>query len=81
MTHEQFCYWLQDFLELSGEGASMTPEQVKMVREHLATCFVKVTPPLQEAPPVRSGTSPADWLLRQPDVTCGVVGIAGRSFC
>lgn len=49
MTSKQFCYWLQGFMELTGEDATLTPEQMKMVREHLGLVFRKVTPPLQQA--------------------------------
>jgi hypothetical protein len=46
MTPEQFCYWLQGFAELSPE--SPTPEQWKAIREHIATVFTKVTPPVAQ---------------------------------
>lgn len=45
MSHEQFLYWLQGFAELSGDTPP-TPAQWKSIREHLATCFKKVTPPV-----------------------------------
>ena len=45
MSPEQFLYWLQGFAELSGD-APPTPEQWKSIREHLALCFKKVTPPV-----------------------------------
>lgn len=45
MTEQQFCYWLQGFAELSGD-CPPTPEQWKSIREHLALCFMKVTPPV-----------------------------------
>ncbi|SCU75537.1 hypothetical protein CNECB9_2370111 [Cupriavidus necator] len=45
MSPEQFLYWLQGFAELSGDTPP-TPEQWKSIREHLATCFHKVTPPV-----------------------------------
>lgn len=45
MTEQQFCYWLQGFAELSGD-CPPTPEQWKSIREHLALCFKKVTPPV-----------------------------------
>jgi hypothetical protein len=49
MTSEQFCYWLQGFAELSGDNPP-TPEQWKSIREHVATVFTKVTPPVQCVP-------------------------------
>jgi hypothetical protein len=45
MTAEQFAYWMQGFSELTGDETP-TPAQWKMMKEHLATVFVKVTPPL-----------------------------------
>lgn len=46
MTPEQFAYWLQGFAELSGVAVPTT-EQWKSIREHLATVFEKVTPPVR----------------------------------
>lgn len=47
MTPEQFAYWLQGFFELREAGGDstkpLTPEQAKMIQEHLQTVFVKVT--------------------------------------
>ena len=47
MTPENFCYWLQGWFELNEtidhrEGA--TPETLKMIQDHLALVFNKVTP-------------------------------------
>lgn len=44
MDAQQFAYWLQGFAELNAEPPS--PEQWQSIREHLATVFTKVTPPL-----------------------------------
>lgn len=48
MTFEQFAYWLQGFAEINGNVPN--PLEWNMIKEHLATCFVKVTstwePPL-----------------------------------
>lgn len=43
MTPENFAYWLQGFFELAGTD-NLTPEQVKIVKDHLALVFTKVTP-------------------------------------
>lgn len=48
MTEQQFAYWLQGFAELTGD--TPTAEQWKSIREHLATVFVKVTPPVGQKP-------------------------------
>ena len=42
MTFEQFAYWLQGFAEINGREPSTA--EWKMIKEHLATCFIKVTP-------------------------------------
>ena len=44
MTEQQFCYWLQGFIELNQQPP--TAEQWKSIQEHLATVFNKVTPPV-----------------------------------
>lgn len=43
MTPENFCYWLQGFVELQKEQP--TPEQWDAIKDHLSTVFNKVTPP------------------------------------
>lgn len=44
MTAEQFTYWLQGYAELN--EAPPSAEQWQSIREHLATVFTKVTPPV-----------------------------------
>lgn len=43
MNENQFAYWLNGFAELSGD-APPSPEQWKLIREHLSLVFNKVTP-------------------------------------
>jgi hypothetical protein len=50
VTTDQFAYWLQGFFELRAAdpemaGKPITPAQEKMIRDHLALVFVKMTPP------------------------------------
>lgn len=47
MEHKDFAYWLQGFVELN-DGKMPTAAQWKSIKEHLAECFVKVTPPLDK---------------------------------
>jgi len=47
MTPENFCYWLQGYLEIATAGDvedDLTPEQVQCIKDHLALVFQKVTP-------------------------------------
>lgn len=62
MTAEQFTYWLQGFSELN--AGPPDEAQWQSIREHLATVFKKVTPPLDlsKLPPAVPYTVPADWL-------------------
>jgi hypothetical protein len=78
MTAEQFTYWLQGFFELSQPDTVLTAEQTKMIREHLATVFQKVTPPLNlpgtwPVPQIQPLSPPSpvqpDWAYR-PSITC-----------
>lgn len=54
MSAEQFVYWLNGYLELSG-AQEMSAAQVKSVREHLALVLHKVTPPLENPKPTYFG--------------------------
>lgn len=51
MTPEQFCYWLQGFLELSGVdgGVELTAPRVQMISDHLQLMFEKRTTPRPSA--------------------------------
>jgi len=42
MTPENFCYFLQGFVELNGN--TPTPEQWQSIKEHLSLVMNKVTP-------------------------------------
>lgn len=42
MTAESFCFWLQGYFELGGENLS--PQQVQIIKDHLALVFKKETP-------------------------------------
>lgn len=48
MTEQQFAYWLQGFAELNPNAP--TQEQWQSIRDHLATVFQKVTPPVTLTP-------------------------------
>lgn len=47
MTPEQFCYWLQGFLELA-PYTELGPVTTQSIRDHLNTVFRKVTPEVQK---------------------------------
>lgn len=49
MTPEQFCYWMQGFVELSG-GSPPTTEQWDSIGNHLQQVFNKVTAPVRQGP-------------------------------
>lgn len=50
MTPEQFAYWLQGCAELNPEMDAPSPAQWQAIKDHLATVFVKTTPPFQINP-------------------------------
>ena len=60
MTEQQFCYWLQGFVEMHPIDNMPTPQQWSMIKEHLATVFNKVTPPLNN--------EPMDWTKLYPPI-------------
>lgn len=57
MTPEQFAYWLQGCSELNPSMEAPSPEQWKVIKDHLATVFIKVTPPF---PQKSIGVQPID---------------------
>lgn len=45
MTPEQFCYWLQGFIELAGNDLEqINAARIQVIRDHLDLVFNKVTP-------------------------------------
>ena len=44
MTPENFCFWLNGHFELQERDIPITPRQTKIIQEHLALVFDKVTP-------------------------------------
>ena len=53
MNSENFCYWLNGFIELNESHLELdlpTASQWNMIKEHLATVFNKITPPKEIFP-------------------------------
>lgn len=44
MNAQEFAYWLNGFVELTGTDVPPTPAQWKTIRDHLNLVFKKVTP-------------------------------------
>lgn len=76
MTPEQFCYWLQGRCELQPDTLP-TEAEWKMIREHLQTVFVKVTPPLQEVVPITVSPFGPEFWRRQ---TTAPVPLSGPPY-
>ena len=66
MTAEQFAYWLQGRMELLPNQLP-TEAEWRMIKQHLATVFYKVTPPLTTFP---SNPFPFNPITTQPAVVC-----------
>lgn len=64
MTPEQFTYWLQGYTELN--GSQPTPEQWKIIKDHLQLVFNKVTPNYSYLPKF---TNP-DHINPYPTIIC-----------
>jgi hypothetical protein len=57
MNKDDFTYWLQGWVELNG-GAMPTEVQWEMIKDHLKSCFNKVTRPLNDMPPPSNRLNP-----------------------
>lgn len=68
MTPEQFAYWLQGFCELT-EGMP-SEAQWQSIKEHLATVFNKVTPPVGIPPLVPPPVPPRPFDNSRLNVIC-----------
>lgn len=62
MTTEQFAYWLQGFCEIHGDAPNAV--QWEMIKEHLQTCFVKVTGDKSTEPRHEIYQDIPDWLKK-----------------
>lgn len=77
MSSENFTFWLQGFVELNG-GAMPTELQWKMIQDHLALVFHKVTPTYPEYVPLPTSTPP--W-SNPYEITCGVPQKPEMRYC
>jgi hypothetical protein len=71
---ELFCYWLQGFFELSN-SETITPLQVKVIKDHLNLVFKKETPNitsdiLKEFPDSFSFPKSLYYTRIKPELTC-----------
>lgn len=63
MTSRDFCYWLQGYFEIAGEGGGLTVKQADAVRSHLAMVFVHEIDPEADA---KTGKGILDHLHKNP---------------
>lgn len=68
MSPENFCYWLQGFFEITGKVDTLTPDQIKMVQDHLGYVFNVPKPQPSYEPSVFKPLK-QEWKLPL-DVTC-----------
>lgn len=73
MTYETFTYWLQGFFELT-DAKELTPEQVKMIKIHLAYVFNKTyIQPRVIAPSTDTGSIILEYPTNFVDATKTVI--------
>ena len=53
MTARDFCYWLQGFIEITGDPPPLTAAQVDVIRRHLSLVFVHDIDPKAGGPDVQ----------------------------
>ena len=84
MTARDFAYWLQGFFEIS-DTDDVKPEQVRMIKAHLALVLTKVTPTMEELKgepkvdsppwqPARKVIDPMPYPFKDERVICSSVG-------
>jgi hypothetical protein len=74
MTPENFVYWLQGFFEITGEVKELTPEQIKMIKDHLGYVFARPQTLVPGVYPSLGQVQPGPGVMRLgdpfPEVTC-----------
>ena len=73
MSPENFCYWLQGWLEIQ-DPKQITESQVKEIQNHLDLVFTKVTPTVAKVPSV--------GFIRFPEQDCAPLKIVDeQQYC
>ena len=68
MKPQEFCYWLQGYFEI-GDGKYLSPEQVQIVKNHLALVFkhsIDTPDPTGELQAIHDGATLPKPTLSQP---------------
>jgi hypothetical protein len=72
MTPNDFCYWLQGFLEIS-DIKTLTPKQLLVIKDHLGLVFEKKTP-------LRFGPTVVPYTLCEKGGGIGGTGNYGSTY-
>jgi hypothetical protein len=86
MTERDFVYWLQGFFEMANP-TTLTPEQVKMIKDHLGYVFehkqpapaVAITPTVELTGPAKDYTKFLDQFRLGTGISVG--GTGGTTIC
>lgn len=70
MTSEQFVYWLQGYLELSG-AKEFNEQQVQAIKDHIQLVMKKVTPNINPYPNVMYTPTTSDKIDLYPNGPMG----------
>jgi len=76
MQSRDFCYWLQGYIEVTlaqgnTQDLTISPQQAKVIKDHLASVFVhEIDPSMGDKPhqdklnAIHNGGKPTDLLMR-----------------
>ena len=84
MTPEQFCYWLQGFIELAGDDLKKLDEKrIQIIKDHLDLVFNKVTPDrskrvITEEKKKDKGLEDLIKAMKEPKVYCDPYTMPGK---
>jgi hypothetical protein len=78
MKSENFIYWLQGFLELSKDNIGLTPEQVRVIKDHVELVLTKSVPDVnihtlkvsELADAIGKQELPRPWTLQERTIVC-----------
>ena len=84
MTPEQFCYWLQGFIEIAGDDLKKLDEKrIQIIKDHLDLVFNKVTPDRSPKTKKKVITEKKDLdelikTMQEPRTYCDPYGMPGK---
>ncbi len=75
MTSRDFCYWLQGYFEIRGQGFGLESRQTEIIKNHLSLVFK------HEIDPSEPGDPAENQAIHDGENSSGLSGLGGLVRC